>query len=386
MVTSKDKFGYYKVNEVKTYSKVEAIELHRLTSHHPHWYFNEEIFAYYDWTQEPLLSLESLYHKRALQIRHKYDHVVLCYSGGADSSNILETFVLNQIPFEEILTFNYHALDPRPGNYFHAEQIRVSYPKIEQLQKQGIKFFHRCFDLSNLAFKILTTDQLDSDIAYYQNHSYGASHYARQRIRESDPDMRRIIDSGKSVVFVWGLEKPKLSIEQGRYCIRFRDMVDTCISTRSRILEYEWEHDELFYWDPDCCDLMCKQSHTIMQFLKQNNFAISSNGKIDIDKKMHSMKDMQIRFNQTPGKAITLGQVFDALIYPQWDPFTFTVGKSSQHVISLRDEAWYKDKVLSKKLSRCVQHLKTLDTYWHNVPGDVSAGLKQQISPPYFLE
>ena len=384
MLKSKDRFGYYKVNGFKTYSKVEAIELHRLTGHHPHWYFNEEIFSSYDWTQEPPASLESLYYKRALQIRHNYDYVVLCYSGGADSSNIRETFVRNKIPFDEILTFNYHALDPRTNNYFHAEQFAVSYPKIEQLQNQGIKFQHRSFDLSHLAFEILTTDKLESDIAYYQNHSYGASHYARQRIRESDPNMRRIIDSGKSVVFVWGLEKPKLSIEQQRYCIRFQDMVDTCISTRSRVLGYEWEHDELFYWDPDCCDLMCKQAHTIMHFLKQNSFALSS--KSAINGVSHQGDNMQISYDKILDKGLTLRQILDALIYPHWDPFTFSMGKSHQPVISLRDEAWYKDKVLSQKLSRCVQHLSSLDPYWHNIPGDISKGLKQQISPPYFLE
>ena len=38
---NKDKFGYYLVGDFKTYSKVEAIELHKLTGIHPHWNFNE---------------------------------------------------------------------------------------------------------------------------------------------------------------------------------------------------------------------------------------------------------------------------------------------------------------------------------------------------------
>jgi hypothetical protein len=385
MVRSKDRFGYYTVNGTKTYSKVEAIELHKLTGHHPHWNFNEDVFSMYNWQIEPTKSLEQLYAERAWNIRNHYDYVVLCYSGGADSDNILDTFVRNQIPFDEILTFNYHELDSSTDNNFHAEQFRVSYPKINQLKQQGLVFKHRAFDLSNLAFNILTTDYLESDIAYYQNHSFGASHYARQRIREHDPELKKLIDSGKSVVFVWGAEKPRLFIDQGRYCVKFQDIVDFCCNTRSRILNHEWEHDELFYWDPSCCDLICKQAHTIMNFLKHHPVDVRF-GKSLQEEKIYFMKDLQQKFNQSPTQALVGRQILDALIYPYWDPFTFTVGKSTTPILSPRDTPWYKDQVLSKKLKKCVQHLKSLDNYWHNDVNDISKGLKNQISPPYFLE
>ena len=65
---NKDQFGYYTVGDLKTYSKIEAIELYLKVGIHPEWHFNEEVFGRYDWTIEPSASLEQLYAIRAQQI------------------------------------------------------------------------------------------------------------------------------------------------------------------------------------------------------------------------------------------------------------------------------------------------------------------------------
>ena len=62
-----DRFGYYCVGNLRTYSKLEAIELHQRTGHHPEWCFNEAVFNSYDWKVEPQLPLQELYRQRAQQ-------------------------------------------------------------------------------------------------------------------------------------------------------------------------------------------------------------------------------------------------------------------------------------------------------------------------------
>jgi hypothetical protein len=57
-MTYPDKFGVYRVGNLKFYSKLEAIEMHAKTGTHPHWDFNETVFDSYDWTQEPEESLK----------------------------------------------------------------------------------------------------------------------------------------------------------------------------------------------------------------------------------------------------------------------------------------------------------------------------------------
>ena len=92
-----DRFGYYTVGTFKTYSKLMAILEHEKTGVHPQWHFNDEEFSAHDWKQEPQESLVELYRRRAQQIRDRYDYLVLFYSGGADSTNILQTFINNDI-------------------------------------------------------------------------------------------------------------------------------------------------------------------------------------------------------------------------------------------------------------------------------------------------
>jgi len=48
-------------------------------------------------------SLDFLYALRARQLREKYDYLVLYFSGGADSTNILKTFIDNNIFLDEIV-------------------------------------------------------------------------------------------------------------------------------------------------------------------------------------------------------------------------------------------------------------------------------------------
>ena len=79
-MTTQDKLGVYRVGDLKFYSKLEAIEMHTKTGIHPHWDFNEAVFSCYDWTKEPLLSLQELYKIRALQLRKDYDYIILNYS------------------------------------------------------------------------------------------------------------------------------------------------------------------------------------------------------------------------------------------------------------------------------------------------------------------
>ena len=65
-------------------------------------YFHDDYFSQFDWTKEPQQSLKELYKQRAIQLRDKYDYLILSYSGGSDSHQALETFLNNNIFIDEI--------------------------------------------------------------------------------------------------------------------------------------------------------------------------------------------------------------------------------------------------------------------------------------------
>ena len=90
--------GFWSVgNNFVTTNKVEAIQEANRRNLHIEWNFNQDILDKVDWFQEPQVDLYELYKQRALQIREKFDYLVLLFSGGSDSVCILKTFLENNI-------------------------------------------------------------------------------------------------------------------------------------------------------------------------------------------------------------------------------------------------------------------------------------------------
>jgi hypothetical protein len=374
---NKDKFGYYLVGDFKTYSKVEAIELHKLTGIHPHWNFNELAFSCHNWTKEPLESLEELYARRARQIREKYDHVVIFYSGGADSLNIVNTFIKNHIQIDEIATYTYREADSDPNSFFNSELTRVAYPQIKAWQNQNVKFYHRDIDLSRVTFDIVNNKHYDINRAYYANYAFGNNNLARSHIREQVSDYQKLIEQGKKVVFIWGSDKPRIYQENNRLCIKFLDLIDGSISNRTQMLNREWEHDELFYWAPEAVDIVCKQGHILKRFIEEHNLFAENTDYSDY-RSEEKIKFLDIELN--------FRNLINTLIYPGFDPNMFSVGKPFSRLESPRDHVFNKDIVFRTQLEKVKTHLSQLDSYWLNDVTNIHKGLKLCISPAYFLQ
>lgn len=149
----RDRFGYYQVGDFKTYSKVEAIGRHHDKNIHPEWHFNDSIFSSHDWQQEPQTPLTELYRQRAQQIRDKYDYLVLFYSGGADSQNILDTFVNNDIQLDECASIVTEYASPDQNSWPNKEVFTVAVPRMKL--HPAIK--HRLIDQS-----VITNDAFNN--------------------------------------------------------------------------------------------------------------------------------------------------------------------------------------------------------------------------------
>jgi hypothetical protein len=79
-------------------------------------YYYDDLFSKVDWSVEPLENLHDLYKVRAQEIRDSYDYVILCYSGGHDSTNVLETFYYNNIHIDEIVLVGAFSKDSYAGS------------------------------------------------------------------------------------------------------------------------------------------------------------------------------------------------------------------------------------------------------------------------------
>ena len=335
------------MGDFKTYSKLEAIEISGKTKLPLQWRFNQVEFEQYDWTQEPPGSLEFWYKQRAQQIREKYDYIVVWYSGGADSHNVLMSFVRNNIFVDEVA--QYHNLEGDNGNkqtYLNEEVFATSAPITQELIANNPLYHctkHRLVDLTKIQLKVLQQDSNKWDYFYKIGTHPSPNALARSYLRESVPDYVSLIDQGKRVCFVFGSDKPIVEKHNNSWYVGFRDMVDNAVSPRTQMLNREWEHDELFYWSDTLPQLAAKQAHVIKRFLCQltpekiDNINVSSYDQMfdEYGRKKANDWCADVMINGTKYQLLPDG--LHRLIYPDWNPNSLVAGKPPSIVYSARD-------------------------------------------------
>lgn len=129
---------FYYDEEGKTYStQLDAIASKKRCF----FYYYDHLMSKVDWKTSPSESLDTLYKMRAQQIRDKYKHVILCYSGGHDSTNILETFYYNNIHIDEILVVGAFSQDSFKGSdeNHNGEIYENVFPTLDQLHLPNTK-------------------------------------------------------------------------------------------------------------------------------------------------------------------------------------------------------------------------------------------------------
>lgn len=377
-----NKLGVYRVGELAFYSKLEAIEMHSKTGIHPHWDFNESVFSSHRWDREPAESLPELYRQRAQQLRDSYDYLVLMYSGGADSTNMLDSFLMNDIPVDEIASFTNFVATGDRDSYLNAEIWRVAIPNLENLKQKHPWIKHRILDLTDMALNYFSQQQAKFDWIYELNSCVSPNHACRESLALKVPEWRKQIEQGKKLAIVWGSDKPRIrQHEDGRFSFHFVDIIDSAGTRKSMegLLPYT---DELFYWTPDLPKIVIKQSHVVKNFLasvdvQKSPWITRSNSGLANVHGVHGVHWLNAHGLHT-------------LIYPTWDINTFTLGKVPSVIFTYRD-SWFFDMINMEEIKRQwrigLEHWwRTLPNYWRNDPCDISKGIKCCISKDYFLQ
>lgn len=130
------------LRDITTAAKKQPDVLHPSYGYH---YF-DEVFASLDWSKDPPYTLPQVYAERARQIREQYDYVLLMYSGGADSENMLNAFLTNGIKIDEIYSFAplkvidkisgiFDGKDTSPRHLMFEHKLVVE-PRLAQISQQ----------------------------------------------------------------------------------------------------------------------------------------------------------------------------------------------------------------------------------------------------------
>jgi hypothetical protein len=208
-------------------------------------------------------------------LRDAYDHVVLFYSGGVDSWNILNAFIKNNIRLDEIYMFGaFEAEDKRiaeigfdrtPGYY--SREVRQSLPLVKKLAEEK-KIKINVFDWT----RHIVAAADDRDWFYTAGVRFDPTCMVRSKFHKIFREHSELVHRGKKVGFVYGVDKPRLLRDDNNIYFAFLDVIMTTgtLPTNDILNEY-WENDEYFYWSPNLPELAVKQSHVVVNWLKANN-------------------------------------------------------------------------------------------------------------------
>jgi hypothetical protein len=382
---SKDKFGFYQIDDFKSYSKVETIEAARKINkpNSVYWNFNDHEFSNYNWKIEPAESIKQLYQHRARQIRERYDYVVIWWSGGADSYTMLKAFVDEGLFVDELATFHNHTGDGNWDSYLNSEVKQVAIPLAEKILENSPNTKFRLVDHFDYQPDLYNVDDNKFDFLYKANAVFSPNQLARRYIREKEKDYLDLFAQGKKVCFVWGMDKPRITQVNGKYAMLFVDILDNCVNPETQRLDRAWENDEFFYWSPDSCDLLCKQGHIVKNYLRNVP-------QHDIDAGWLTTNSNVLGGTKINGQMYYLtNNGLHRLIYPDWDTNTYSSGKHELLLMwSPRDDWFLKDEHSEhrKIYTNGLEKLKELvGPEWTSMKG-IMHGLVRSRSKLHLLE
>ena len=316
--------GYYSVGNEIFPNKLHAVRRAMETNTTVTWHYFDDVFNNVDKSNLGQISLDELYKQRALQLRDSYDYLVLYYSGGADSWNILDTFLKNNIRLDCVAVFRPvqaanngiytpNAIDDSGHNHL-SEWDFIIKPDLEWLSNHHPEIHIEIIDWSSsLSTSINRFDSL-IDVTNTQC-SIATTLKSHSRCQYEDAK----ITAGKTVGKIFGVEKPKIVEKDGNCYFCFLDI--TCISVNSpdnpNGLEY-------FYISPKFPLLTVEQSFRIYSCYKNDPLS-----RFNI--KAWSLRVDQVR-NWTERDyhmSLTNREAHERkILYPGWDMKKFQANKS----------------------------------------------------------
>lgn len=272
------KLGYYTVEKQIFDSKIKACIFATKNNKDVVWHFNNKEFSDHNWSHEPEETLDELYDRRSKDLREQYDYIIISYSAGADSHNIVESFLRQNLHIDEIVVNTMESLskytvsidvnnkDPKNAA---AEHYLQTIPRLKEISIRSPKTKINVLDLSDY----LLNSWLDTgDASWILDKREGLNPLNVTRFNYLHfSEIRKNFDKNKKIGLILGIEKPRTLIySNNKFYIRFIDRPSNIVTIENHIKDYTNATVEYFYWSPDSLKILSKQAHTIKKWLELN--------------------------------------------------------------------------------------------------------------------
>ena len=293
--------------------KVNALEWATRTNQPITWEFNTDVYRSISWRKPPGLSLRELYRMRAQQLRDRYDHLILAFSGGADSTTVLDTFVNNGIHLDQVWCDWPHAQtqgryqpshDRNPGNILSEWDYSVK-PRLDKLAQDNPEIIITLTD----ATADWTLEDFEDTCTITVAHNYPVIkrwRYLRGLLAQ--------FPHPEKVAVIMGVDKPLFYIERNVLCAQFYDVLCTVKSDITDILI----NVEYFFWARDLPELSVAQAHVFYNWLQANSH----------------LRHLWENHPNHEQNADLRASIIKRLLYPDWSIDIFQTRKSNSLIWS----------------------------------------------------
>lgn len=370
------KLGFYQIGTTRYYNKVAALTEASRSGQFPEWHFNRDVYDAIDWTQEPAQDLRQLYRQRAQQLRDRYDYIRLEASGGGDSTTAAYSFINNGIHLDEVI-FRYPKMaehgvtdDPfntKPENTL-SEWRYAAKPLLDWISTHAPRTKITVHDYA----EDMLLEQHDESWILKSRDYFQPGHAFKHSIYALD-EHKKTLDSGISICQLYGIDKPKICIENSRWYLYFMDVQANMANPDLGI--YDNVCHEYFYWTPDLPALIAKQAHMVM-----NWFNLPSNRHLQ-----HLVRWPNYSFAQRTA----FEHIIKPLIYPEYDHTTFQTSKPTNAFYNEMDHWFYvncQDTHAYRVWQAGLDHIiRNVDAKFFNREMGRPVGFIAFLSPMYYL-
>lgn len=318
---------YYSSDGKKFISKIEALEYSRRNQKKIGFYYYDDVYRNVDWKTEPPGPLEFYYKAQAQRLRDTYDYLILCYSGGFDSTNILETFFYNNIKLDKIVMVGAFSQDSKKGSdeNHNGELYHNAFPTI---QKLGLESISEIYDYTEKfdkpeSFSITKNyfSWVDETGGWFSPHNWfwkDAPNYIIPKNLGS-----------KRVGIIFGRDKPKLLLNK----FYFYDSACTSYGNIQSGDNYDVIN---FYWDPNFTPILVKQLHVIRNEFLELKKKYPHTDLPDIEKYIYNLRNPLLY--KSPKSRTPILSYRDQYLLDKKDSKVYDMYKSGINNINIRLE------------------------------------------------
>jgi len=316
-------FGHFTVGDKKFHNNFTAMKESKISKKPINWNYYDEV-----WQDAHALglwrntTLPSLYGQRARQLRQKYEHVSVLFSGGWDSRNILDTFERERLKINCIVIYGIPDLaahTPRdnlnPINWYG----EIEYHALP---------YARAYCARNPGTKLIEIPWVERTIAGYANPETLLEEsrpkpgfwFGRSMAVSSAPDLLRDLGSKKGCL-ISGVDKPCIIHNDGATPQGFfPEGIFRFLTYPTKSLGFQDNHIwEAFYWTPDLPELAIRGWYELWSLCKRNSAVASAH---------NTANDRKQRFKLKMSRYVQ--DTMRSMLYKQFDPTAWQADKQDE--------------------------------------------------------